>query len=54
MIRIFHDFFSALRAEDIIFCNWKAHHQVNENLVGEGDLDIFTPLVSKKKFEEIY
>ena len=43
MIRIFHDFFNELRAEDIIFCNWKGHHQVNENLEGEGDLDIFTP-----------
>ena len=53
MIRIFHDFFSALRAENITFCNWKGYHQVNENLEGEGDIDIFTPLVSKKKFEEI-
>ena len=53
MVRIFHDFFNELRAEDIIFCNWKGHHQVNENLEGEGDLDIFTPLASKKKFEEI-
>ena len=42
MIRIFHDFFNELRAEDITFCHWKGHHQVNENLDGEGDLDIFS------------
>ena len=53
MIRIFQDFFSALRTEEIIFCNWKGQHQVNENLEGVGDLDIFTPLVSKERFEEI-
>ena len=53
MLEIFNNLFLELKANNVIFCNWKAHHMVESNLNGDGDLDLFIPLRSKAEFERV-
>lgn len=53
MLEIYKDLFKALKDEGVSYCNWKDHHDVEKNLDGYGDLDIFVPLSLKLAFEEI-
>ena len=53
MLGIFKDLFERLNASDVVFCNWKGHHQVDAILAGEGDLDLFIPMDDKDNFHRI-
>jgi hypothetical protein len=53
MMQIFSNLFRDLRKQDIVFCNWKSHYQVDSYLKGQGDLDIFVPLELSKEFTKI-
>tara|TARA_Y100000816_G_scaffold292550_1_gene288554 strand:+ start:4594 stop:6027 length:1434 start_codon:yes stop_codon:yes gene_type:complete len=53
MLEIYRDLFKALKNEDVSYCNWKDHYDVEKNLEGHGDLDLFVPLRLKLAFEEI-
>ena len=53
MLNIFQNLFGSLQANEIKFCNWKDHHAVKRNLLGDGDLDLFIPLIYKDRFEKI-
>ena len=53
MLKIFENFFNELRNENITFCNWKGNGNLEIQLSGGGDIDIFVPLKDKKRFEKI-
>jgi thymidylate kinase len=53
MLSVYNNFFKELHNKNIIFCNWKDHHAVNNYLNGDGDLDLFVPIRFKKNFDEI-
>ena len=53
MLQVFHNLFTALHSENVIFCNWKSHHSIEQHLNGDGDLDIYVPIRFKAHFEEI-
>ena len=53
MLEIFNNLFVELHANKVNFCNWKAHHSVESNLNGDGDLDLFIPLSYKSEFERV-
>lgn len=53
MLRVYKNFFEALHASDVMFCNWKGYYAAENHLKGVGDLDLFVPLDFKKKFEQI-
>ena len=51
MIEILQTLFINLHAKAIPFCNWKGYGDLEKNLEGKGDLDLFIPLEYKDKFE---
>jgi thymidylate kinase len=51
MIKVFTALFDALREHGVICCNWKSHYDVQNQLNGNGDLDLFVPFNSKVSFE---
>lgn len=53
MLQVFNNFFTALHAENIIFCNWKGHSDIKKHLNGDGDIDLYVSINQKTKFEEI-
>jgi thymidylate kinase len=53
MLEIFNNLFKALHADNVMFCNWKGHYSVESHLGGDGDLDLFVPLMCKAEFEKI-
>lgn len=53
MVEILKDLFTNLHSEVIPFCHWKGYGELEKNLKGEGDLDLFIPLEYKDKFEMI-
>jgi len=53
MLAIYRDLFTKLNASNVVFCNWKSHHQVNTILAGEGDLDLFVPMINQDNFHRI-
>ena len=53
MIEVLETLFTNLHSEVIPFCNWKGYGELEKNLKGEGDLDLFIPLEHKDKFEKV-
>ena len=53
MLEIYSNLFYALKAENIVFCNWKSFHEASRHLNGEGDLDLYIPINFKEKFEKV-
>ncbi|GIR88481.1 MAG: hypothetical protein CM15mP86_19400 [Gammaproteobacteria bacterium] len=44
MIEVLETLFTNLHSEVIPFCHWKGYGELEKNLKGEGDLDLFIPL----------
>jgi len=53
MLKVFTALFDALRKNDVKFCNWKSHYDVQNQLNGNGDLDLFVPFNCKASFEAV-
>lgn len=53
MLSIFFDFFGELRKKEVFYVNWKGHIFIEDHLNGEGDVDLFVPLIDKAKFEKV-
>ena len=53
MLEIYNNLFKALNLEKVTFCNWKDTHLSAQNLLGDGDLDLYVPLKFKTKFNEV-
>lgn len=53
MIEILEDLFKDLHSKGIPFCHWKGYGELEKNLEGDGDLDLFIPLEFKDKFEMV-
>ena len=51
MLKVFKALFDALHKDGIKFCNWKSHYDVQNQLNGNGDLDLFVPFSNKASFE---
>ena len=54
MLSIFFDFFGELRKKEVFYVNWKGHIFIEDHLNGEGDVDLFVPLIDKAKFEKLH
>lgn len=53
MIEILENLFTDLHSEVIPFCHWKGYGELEKNLQGDGDLDLFVPHKYKDSFEII-
>ena len=53
MVEVLKTLFTNLHSEVIPFCHWKGYGELEKNLKGEGDLDLFIPLEHKDKFEKV-